>query len=168
MERMIGLRRERETGERQRLDTIFTVAVQDNNWCLLTLWLMNVWVFFAVTPPSAPVLRKSNGVKKPLQAKQRTCLFAKTDKITSSSPLPPSHHAVHSVYFSSKWPFAPGTQRDQTLHEYPYPLWLQLIVFSPYWLLKARLGRDHCRYRSVPCYRNKNLLAKIPFSRDER
>lgn len=112
--------------------------------------------------------RKSNGVEKPLQAKWRMWLFANPDKNTSSFPLPQSHHAVHRTYFSSKWSFAPGTQRDQTLYEYPHPLWLQLIAFNLYWLLKARLGRGHCSYHSIPCYRNKNLLVEIPFRRDKR
>ena len=124
--------------------------------------------FFLWFHPLHKSSRKSNGVKKPLQAKWRMWLLANPDKNTSSFPLPQSHRAVHRIYFSSTWSFALGTQRDQTLYEYPYPLWPQLIVFNFYWLLKARLGRGHCSYRLIPCYRNKNLLAEIPFSRDKR
>lgn len=57
-ERMVNLHWERETGEHQWPDPIFTLAFQDSNWCLLTLWLLNIWLLSPVIPPSAQVLKE--------------------------------------------------------------------------------------------------------------
>lgn len=155
----------REAGEHQWADPHLHLSFPRQQLMSTYSFALQYVTAFSCNSPSPPVLKEVRWSQETSASKRKDLVIRQPWQKHLFTPTSPEPSCVHRNNFSSKWPFALGTQSHQALYEYPYPLWLQLIVFSLYWLLK---GRDHRSYRSIPCHRKKNLWAEIPFNRDKR